>query len=1609
MRQRSKCTAEDEEDGPEKKKAKIEVSTSFDDVSYPVPDNTNAWPPDVIDWPLDWLCIQLNTNLFSPQWEVRHGAGTALRHLMKTQGRCGGKSTDVAASLMEESHQSWLEDMALRLVCVLTLDRFGDFVSDQVVAPVRETCAQALGSVLDLMEKKRVIAVLKVLLELLEQNDWETRHGGLLGIKYLFAVRQDLLGSMLPMAFNSLHKALSDPVDDVSAVAGGALSTAVDLLAAEHPDFALTILNSLCRLIPEQDDLTPAAVTFIPLLSQLLLKPNICAMIRADETVGELIQRLWSLLEHNNSSVRAAALKTLSCLPDQQYFKAWSYNLQPTLRHLFQRALVEHQPSIHQEVERVWYKVLHFSQLSDVLNAACPFVSIWLCLTMQQSRIPFDHSLILHPKPLMKESTAKHLQKVTGVDCSSRSDIKYYIGGPETTPQAQREANAPHARYVSAKMLGYLSTFIVQPAPGIVYTPDMDSPIDCYVKVLMVYLESKSALQRFVSGLVISEWGKRSCPPSPPTLLLHKLFNLLNESIYYDEIAVSYTRLLQDTKDFIALMKHYKLPVEESLAGAKVLTLDQMEQIVDVKVGEILLMMKMKPKVLETLQERRKTILQSLTATLGDQNKWHVMSQASVASALIALGTLPEKLTPIVKPLMESIKKEENEELQKLTAQALASLMDKCLSRNPCPNTKIVTNLCSFLLVDPDFTPKIPEVKNRPSSSSRTNFQPNNSCTDLHCGILTLAKQQQAAERSLLKRANSTSGRGPGRPPAHDVQLEELIAAEDQALKYNRIQRRGCIFALQSITSHFGPRLPQALPNLWLAIRGNLLEKVRINSPIAYTKEEAEHLVGLLQVLEVTCPSLHVSLLPQIFELLPLIITLLSHAYLVVRHMACRCLAALALIESNCLRSNETKDLPCLSSAPVMSAVVLQVVPMLSIADNDAKRQGATEAIALLLEKMQLSLVPYILFLVVPLLGRMSDQEQHTRVLATQTFANLIQMMPLDGGIPNPTQLSPQLMRMKEQHRNFLEQLFNPSTISDYKIPINICAELRSYQQSGVNWLGFLNKFKLHGLLCDDMGLGKTLQSICILASDHFYRQQQFKKTGREEFSPLPSLVVCPPTLTGHWVYEVEKFVPDRNFLRPLLYAGTPNERIKLRSHARRHQLIVASYDIVRKDIDFFSAIKWNYCILDEGHMIKNGKTKASRAIKLLTANNRLILSGTPIQNNVLELWSLFDFLMPGFLGTEKQFTARYSKPILASRDPKSSTKEQEAGVLAMEALHRQVLPFVLRRTKEDVLKDLPPKITQDYYCELSPLQRQLYEDFAKSQSHQSFEDSNNHHIFQALRYLQSVCNHPKLALTPKHPQYLSITKGLQAQNSDLSDISHAAKLPALKQLLLDCGIGAPAGAETDDIIINQHRALIFCQLKIMLDILEVDFFKAHMPSVTYLRLDGSVPAGLRHSVVTRFNNDPSIDVLILTTQVGGLGLNLTGADTVIFIEHDWSPMKDLQAMDRAHRIGQNKVVNVYRLITRDTLEEKIMGLQKFKLMTANTVISAENASLQTMGTDKLLDLFTLDSSKDASSSDPKKPGGSMKSVLDSLPELWEHKDYDEEYDMSNFIKNLRS
>ncbi|XP_046829454.1 TATA-binding protein-associated factor 172 [Vespa crabro] len=1631
-----------------------------------VPDGTGSWPDSVIDWPLESFAENLCQDLFSQKWEVRHGAATALRELVRLHGKGAGKFRDQTIEEMKESHYQWVIDAALRLLCVLGLDRFGDFVSDQVVAPVRETCAQALGSLLLLIPKDKddkvnnngIMGILSIVLKLLGYDEWEARHGALLALKYLLAVRDDLLDEVLLKVFPAIMQGLSDPVDDVGAAAASALIPVASALPRLlKPPELEAIVTRLWQLLREQDELAAACNSFMGLLAAILSLPAARASI-TPQPLSQVLPRLWPFLSHSSSSVRKATLQTLQTLTgddgnlSEDKKERWGIGggiiLQEALRHVFQRVLIEHVTSIQDVAVCVWENLVIQSDLELLLHAACPLVSTWLCLTMQPEHVPFNPNLLVTVASPGKGTKSNHqIGNCDGQsDCSSNggsnsisgsvkssTELKVYIGGIETVAQNLRHANVVQARCKAARMLGLLSHYIVQPAPGVIYTPDIPSPAVCYAKVLLAHLNSRSALQRTVAGLTMSHWAvvEESNPPVIPDILKDRLLQCLTECIYYDEIATSFTRLLHESRDYFATLKHYKLNVPVEVDSSGVMTFDQIAILAGKPILELCAIssaggstatsavgggggngigIKLKPKLVESLEERRRALEVGAATTATQQQSLNIMSMAALAGAATMLHCLPEApqpLNPIVKPLMEAIKREENEELQKLAAKHLAHLVDLCVDRSPSPNTKISTNLCTFLCSDTEFTPRVTNAKD----------------SDTFDGILTLNNRQKHAERIAYNRGAGSGiggGRGPGRPPITEIPLEELLACEEPEAKAARTRRRGATLALTALAKLFGVQLPSRLPHLWDLILPSILRQGSEDVLPKNSQEEANQLISGLQVLEIMAPSLHSSLLPPALECLSRLCDLLANPYKAVRHMASRCIAILASVDAE----------------KTMQYVIRNVIPLLEASGKersqskiltapnevDLMRQGAAEALACIIETLGVNVIPYSVLFMVPLLGRMSDQNQAVRLVCSATFATLVQLLPLDpGAIADP----PDLVEEKAQERRFLEQLLNPRSIPDTELLIPVEAELRSYQRQGLNWLDFLNRYHLHGVLCDDMGLGKTLQTLCILALDHHRNTQ----------AP-PSLVVCPPTLTGHWVYEAEKFFRSQD-LSVIQYAGTPPEREKLRPRISQHRLIVGSYDIIRKDIEFFEALQWNYCVLDEGHVIKNGKTKSAQAAKRLRANHRLILSGTPVQNDVLELWSLFDFLMPGFLGSEKQFAAKYSRPILACREPKAGPKEQEAGALAMEALHRQVLPFLLRRNKEDVLQDLPPKITQDYYCDLSPLQRNLYEDFRTRHSAAfitnvscaSASDPHGGHVFEAIRYLRNVCNHPKLVLSPKHPLYQTVCNTLKQQQTTLADIEHGAKLPALKQLLLDCGIGQSQQSRnssasttsdnqhTQQQLVSQHRVLIFCQLKAMLDIVEKDLLRTHLPTVTYLRLDGSVPATQRHSVVARFNADPSIDVLLLTTQVGGLGLNLTGADTVIFVEHDWNPMKDLQAMDRAHRIGQKKVVNVYRLITRSTVEEKIMGLQKFKLLTANTVISTENASLETMATDQLLDLFSLDNGKGKKSESQENIGiskvpcvqGVNRSVLEILPELWEQQQYDDEYDLDTFLSTLKA
>eukprot|EP01135_Chromosphaera_perkinsii_P008708 Nk52_evm41s1444 gene=Nk52_evmTU41s1444 len=1513
-----------------------------------------------LEWPFQGFCEVLSTNLLSPVWEIRHGAALGLREVLKYHAESAGVSIDCPGHLRNFQHEVWIEDLALRIVTVFALDRFGDFVSDQVVAPVREVCAQLMAVLLKHMETQLMEHVFKLLLKLQSVSQWESRHGGLLGIKYVLAVRSDLAPVFANRVVDYLCNGLEDLEDDVRAVAADCLIPLSGYLSRNANENTRNVLAKLWDCLLELDDLTPSTSCVITALAQLLSdvsRNEVAKKWLLD--LSPLVPRLFPFFRHILKSVRMSSLQTFGrLLSDTPPEADWVDNLcEEGLKNLFFAVYCEKEPQIRAEAvssARVLAQRADKHHLSTCFARRC---KNWFNACCCQ------------------QGEAMEIYPTFGISIGGENKVTHVRFGnqPQSVPTDVRMVNG-----ILVDCAKFLANICVA-------LPDGTNGNGSIADAILSSLNSISSSKIHFSNLIVLEWvsnEKRCGKNSGANLskILGKIEELLCAKLFYEfeELKTVYGRLQGDC---VGLVKDLKeLGLGEAELGRYVESTRFDSRVANELVNEfyptIFQSARIGPN--ESLESKRNRVLGVLGYISAEESRQNIQITAGFACCIVSFEQLPSSINPVVKPLLEAIKKEEDPLLQALSATALAKLLKLC-SHKPKTSPKILEKLFKFTYGEGTEVPNITEIINCGSN--------------VHRGIWTLKLMQETEEKSAPVTLKGRS------KAAKEVEVP--LSEEEKALS---VRSRGGREAIKAIATVFGGEILDKLQYLWNFVSQNL-----VLLPIAFNEqncnlENAQELINSFHILGLVVSVTDSCVSSRLLELVPPLLKCVTHPYVLVRYMAAKCIC--------CFGDKYTSD--------VMALLIKCILPFLNETEHVSHREGASEMLYMIVESLGLKIVPYVAFFVVRLMGCMSDNDENVRAMCTLSFASVIKVMPLEGSNSLPDGFDEELLAQKRDEKDFLEQLLNPSKLKDFKIPVRIKAEIRSYQQEGVNWLWFLNKFKLHGILCDDMGLGKTLQTICILSSDEFLRRKRFSETGDKDCSPLPSIVVCPTTIIGHWYHEIKKFCDN---LKPVEYSGPPPERKSIQVKIASYNVIIVSYEVVRNDIDFFSSLNYNYCVLDEGHIIKNGKSKVAVAIKQINANHRLILSGTPIQNNVLELWSLFDFVMPGFLGTEKQFNAKYGRPIRASRNPKTP-KDQEAGVLAMESLHKQVLPFLLRRMKEDVLKDLPPKIIQDYYCDLSPLQVKLHEDFAKSHLQRGISDtlkgSEKHkavlkpatHIFQALQYLRKLINHPALVLTPKHPQYKALTRELNKKKQKVTDIEHAPKLIALRDLLHECGIGVQdADVNATAGPINQHRALIFCQLKAMLDIVEFDLFKKNMPSVNYFRMDGTTDAKARHEMVTKFNEDPTVDVLLLTTSVGGLGLNLTGADTVIFVEHDWNPMKDLQAMDRAHRIGQKKVVNVYRLIAKGSLEEKVMGLQKFKLTIANTVISKENAGLKSMDTDQVLDLFNLSVSgsdeKDNKKADPSKPATGMKDVVENLEELWDESQYDEFNNLDGFIEQL--
>ena len=493
-----------------------------------------------------------------------------------------------------------------------------------------------------------------------------------------------------------------------------------------------------------------------------------------------------------------------------------------------------------------------------------------------------------------------------------------------------------------------------------------------------------------------------------------------------------------------------------------------------------------------------------------------------------------------------------------------------------------------------------------------------------------------------------------------------------------------------------------------------------------------------------------------------------------------------------------------------------------------------------------------------------------------------------------------------DDYKKMVNQISRREIEDKIEKPKMLKAELRQYQVTGFKWLKILDNYKFGGILADDMGLGKTIQLLAVL---ELYLEQEKK--------PKPSIVVCPSSLALNWKNEIDKFTPN---IKTLVIHGNAEERAKQINELLNYNLIITSYDLLKRDIEVYKAKNYNfkYIIADEAQYIKNNNTQNAKVIKEINADTRFALTGTPIENSLSELWSIFDFIMPGYLYTYRKFKEMYEMPIVKNNDE-----------WAMKKLKMLIEPFILRRTKKEVLTELPDKTISVLNNEMQEEQLKIYmsymanakKEVAQELKEKGFEKSQMK-ILALLMRLRQICCHPSLFIA-----------NYTGESSKLNQCIEVIK----------------------DAVMSGHKILLFSSYSSMLEIIGEELEKEN---IKHFKLTGQTKVGDRLKLVEEFNTNDNIKVFLISLKAGGTGLNLIGADMVIHYDPWWNVSSENQATDRTYRIGQKKNVQVYKLITKDSIEERIYELQEKKAELAKSLLSTETTFINRLTKEDIMSLF---------------------------------------------------
>jgi TATA-binding protein-associated factor len=1271
------------------------------------------------------------------RWEARHGALLAMKGLIEAVPWDCTNSDVLIGSFLESAFR------------VLVLDRFNDFMSDRVMAPVREIAAQVVGLLLERAAGASFERVLGLVMELIQQEDWQLRHAGLLALRFATNRRNAIVAQLAPLLIDPMLGALDAEDDDVIAVAAEVILPAAGLVCEHSIESVGAILDRIWVLIESLNEISASIGCLLRLISAFYAVERVAQMRPLDKE--NRVALLFPLFRHGVVSVRLAIVEMFADLLSFGRPRNWGVSL---LGNLFQACFYSFAIETDEQVlnavrYRLWVQILGHVEPEQVCAAAAPLIVNWYKLLSSD----------------VKDCNNLQAMRVFG----TRAIAKLLLLWPKET--------FPHQVLALVKLL--YSTSAKERLVGSLTMASLFGPMNCKVCIDSVVV---AAFCQKVQDSLMCDWGS--------VLLMEDM------DPQFELIGREFGRLVVEANLHAMAAVNNPLHIK-----------DVCSNLIATNVVGVL--------------ERCHRISGLVARWVSSCSARHCQVEGAAAVAwvclLLASGNVVTENAVTERAfflLQKAIASEADPHYQKEWANGMVIMLlssDASMRERCAPH--VLREFASILVRDRSYTPLAGTLAHEEEEEERNdNYAVAVASSTDDDKVVDLAEVARLSVSAFFNALGERLG--------HGILLRESV--------------------LSCLWIDIAEALKEMAP-LQQKIDALRIVQVLVSAiPLACIGKEG-CFVACVSVLELLCSSM--ALTAGCWE---------------VQSVLGEGVAAVAR----------------LFPTQVLRYLCLHVLPKSQ--DGSLNQTGNVALIASIhrvLQELHMLACPFLAFMVVPVLGAMSHRDAVVRRVAASAFAEIVSLMPLEAGTPDPVGFGEELSERRASERVFIQQLLGgePPRIDLGKLGLMGGLQLRPYQQAGIAWLCFLARYQLHGILADDMGLGKTVQALCAVA--------QSLPNARNR----PSLIVCPSSLVHHWMHEATTLF---NVFVPIAYEGTLKERKELSAkELRKHNLIVASYETLRKDFAKFEDIEFLYCVLDEGHIIRNPASLATLACKSVRAAHRLILSGTPLQNDVVELWSLFDFLTPGYLGSQAEFRKAYGKFITASKDAKAKRIVRERGTLALEALHRQVLPFIMRRTKESVLKDLPPKVIQDFCCDMSPLQSMLYDDLANTDQ---VEGKKQQHTFQALQQLRKLCNHPNMIIAScSASEKQKANAFLSANLLPLDDACHSGKLLALEELLHSCGLGL---AEEDQVEATMHRVLIFCQITASIDLIENLLLKKRMSKVTYVRLDGSVPQQDRFAMVKRFNSDPTIDLMLLTVKVGGLGLNLTGADTVIFFEHDWNP-----------------------------------------------------------------------------------------------------------------------